>query len=529
MKPISIFFIFIATLFNNSVKTDEIIVPHNIEEVTVFLNSAEIYRKAQISVPSGKSDLLFKGISSRILKQGLKVSLSNDVKVYAINIEKNFDYFQNNEDWKKMLLTEEQYRKEEALIYVALNTLKKELLYLEANMKMENGSSFAKIDEGATYFRNKIKAVHFKIFDQENKVKKFTDRKAEFEVKKQELKQQLKKTNSVIRITVISKSNTTSNVELRYLVSNAIWKPTYAIRTQGVGEDVTLNYQANIYNDTGNDWNHKPITLAIMDPLDDVAKPKMDSWVLDEESYNDDSEGRLSKAKGDFYGNSGTKGYEVIPVDDLSTRFKIKDLHLIPSDATPHLIDVKTFVKKASYYTLSIPKVKEGAFVIASIPDWENMGLLNGPISLYYKNTFQGISQLNTQQISKTLDISLGKDNSYTVTRRKLSSMRKEKFIGVNIVDELTYELLVRNNKNEAAEIELRDQIPLSVDKSVVVEPLNISNAKLDKRSGQLTWQLSLKPNETKRILLKFKVKYPKKKRGILNYDRKNLMSPRFF
>ncbi|MEE9349598.1 MAG: mucoidy inhibitor MuiA family protein [Flavobacteriaceae bacterium] len=529
MKTISILLLFLIPIFN-SVTTEDIVANHTIDEITVFLNSAEISRKSQVSISKGKSDVLFKGISSRILKEGLKVSLSNDVKVYAINIEENLDFLLNNSEWQQLVLKEEHFKSEESLLSVELNTLKKELMYLEANMNIGNNVSFTQIDEGATYFRNKMKALHIRIFEEENNIKKFQKSVAKFENEKRKLKEKLKKINSIIRITVISKTDTVSNVELRYLVSNAIWKPTYAIRTNGKGEDVTLNYQANIYNDTGNDWNHKPITLAIMDPLDDVTKPKMNSWVLDEESYNDEAEGRLSKAKGNYnqYDKNDTS-YEVIPVDDLSTRFKIEDLHLIPSDATPHLIDVKTFVKKASYYTLSIPKVKDGAFVIASISNWENMGLLNGPISLYYKNTFQGVSQLNTQQVGKTLDISLGKDNSYTVTRRKLSSMRKEKFIGVTITDELTYELLVRNNRNEAMEIELRDQLPLSVDKSVVVEALNISNAQLDGRSGQLTWNLNLKPNETRRILLKFKVKYPKKKRGILEYDRKNLMSPRFF
>ena len=527
MKLLSIIFIF--ALFTESPKINEILVDHNINEVTVFFKNAEISRTAQVTIPKGKSDLLFKGISSRILKDGLKVSLSNNVKVYAINIEKNTNFLENNNDWEQLLLKQNQLIKEESLIYVELNTLKKELLYLESNMKIGSGVPLTQIDKGATYFRNKIKELYIKISDQENIIDKFKKKKLDFENEKKDLKEKIKKTNSIIRVTVISNINTTSNIELKYLVSNAIWKPSYAIRTNGKGEDVTLNYQAKIYNDTGNDWVQKPITLAIMNPLDDVTKPKMDSWVLDEESNDDYSEGRLSKAKGYYKEDADDVNYEVIPVDDLSTRFKIKNLYFIPSDATPHLIDVKTFVKKANYYALSIPKVKDGAFIIASIPDWEKMGLLNGPISLYYKNTFQGISYLDTQQVSKTLDISLGKDNSYSVFRRKLNSMRKEKIIGVNIIDELTYELLVRNNKNKVMEIELRDQIPISVDKNVIVEPLNISNGKLDERSGQLTWNLSLKPNETKRIILKFKVKYPKTKRGILDYDRKNLMSPRFF
>jgi len=56
--------------------------------------------------------------------------------------------------------------------------------------------------------------------------------------------------------------------------------------------------------------------------------------------------------------NTDLRSDLTIAVDDLSTRFKIKDLHLIPSDATPHIIDVTTYTKDANYYTLSIPKIK---------------------------------------------------------------------------------------------------------------------------------------------------------------------------
>jgi len=221
--------------------------------------------------------------------------------------------------------------------------------------------------------------------------------------------------------------------------------------------------------------------------------------------------------------------FDVLQIDDLSPRFEIKDLHYIPADATPHLIDVTSYTKEASYYNLSIPKVKDGAFLIARIKDWESLGLLDGPMHLYYKDTYQGLSQLNTQQVSDTLDFSLGKEKAFTVTRRKESSMSSKSLFGNVIKEVLTYEIIVKNNKPENAEIEIRDQIPISTDKNVEVKALQLSGANLHALSGQLDWKMKLAPNEKKRIILKFSVKYPKSKRGLLQHNTKRVITPRFF
>ena len=58
----------------------------------------------------------------------------------------------------------------------------------------------------------------------------------------------------------------------------------------------------------------------------------------------------------------------------------------------------------------------------------------------------------------------------------------------------------------------LKDQYPLSTDKEIEVELLESSNAKVNKETGILTWNLKLQPNETNKIRISYRVKYPKDK-----------------
>jgi hypothetical protein len=58
----------------------------------------------------------------------------------------------------------------------------------------------------------------------------------------------------------------------------------------------------------------------------------------------------------------------------------------------------------------------------------------------------------------------------------------------------------------------LKDQYPLSTDKEIEIELLQSDNAAANKETGILTWTLKLNPNETKKVRISYKVKYPKDK-----------------
>jgi hypothetical protein len=75
-----------------------------------------------------------------------------------------------------------------------------------------------------------------------------------------------------------------------------------------------------------------------------------------------------------------------------------------------------------------------------------------------------------------------------------------------------TYDITVRNNKKEDIQMTLKDQYPLSTDKEISIDLLDDGKAKVNTETGILTWELKLAPNETKKIRISYKVRYPKDK-----------------
>ena len=106
----------------------------------------------------------------------------------------------------------------------------------------------------------------------------------------------------------------------------------------------------------------------------------------------------------------------------------------------------------------------------------------------------------------------MGRDKKVSIKREKVVDKSGTKFLSSKKEQTFTFDITVRNNKKETVNMLLKDQYPLSTDKEIEVELLESNNANENKETGILTWDLKLNPNETKKIRISYKVKYPKDK-----------------
>ena len=102
--------------------------------------------------------------------------------------------------------------------------------------------------------------------------------------------------------------------------------------------------------------------------------------------------------------------------------------------------------------------------------------------------------------------------------------------IGFNIKETYTYEILVKNNGDSVDNIKVMDQIPIAADKSIEVSALELSGGKVDDVTGEVSWDVKVKPDETKKLIFKFSYKYPKNKKKDLIFNvTQQYKSPRYF
>jgi uncharacterized protein (TIGR02231 family) len=186
--------------------------------------------------------------------------------------------------------------------------------------------------------------------------------------------------------------------------------------------------------------------------------------------------------------------------------------YTVSSSSKPTLVDVRNFEMKAVYEYSVAPKLDQDAFLLAKAVGWEEFSLLPGEANIFFEGTFVGKSYIDPNSIKDTLAISMGRDKRIVVKREKVKDFTSRKIIASNQKDTYAWEISVRNTKAEPIKISIEDQIPVSQNSQIEVTVIDVAGAKYNKDTGKLNWDITLQPNEDKKIIFKYEVKYPKDK-----------------
>ena len=225
-----------------------------------------------------------------------------------------------------------------------------------------------------------------------------------------------------------------------------------------------------------------------------------------------------------LYGTKGSNGvieittkkgmddYTEINENLLNISFDIDIPYDILSNGKPHSVALKEIKLPATYKYYAAPRADKDAFLLAEIKDYSKYNLLPGEANIIFEGLYVGKTMINPNQTSDTLNLSMGRDKKITIKREKVVDKSGTRFLSSKKEQTFTYDITIRNNKKEAALLTLKDQYPLSTDKEIEIELAQSDNAKENKETGILTWDLKLNPNETKKIRFSYRVKYPKDK-----------------
>ncbi len=226
---------------------------------------------------------------------------------------------------------------------------------------------------------------------------------------------------------------------------------------------------------------------------------------------------------GALYGEQGANGvivvttkqmgdYTSINENQLNVSFDIDIPYDILSNGKAHSVALKEIKLPASYKYYAAPRVDKEAFLLAEINDYSKYNLLPGEANIIFEGLYVGKTNINPNQTADTLSLSMGRDKKISIKREKVVDKSGTKFLSSYKEQTFTYDITLRNNKKEDIQMTLKDQYPLSTDKDITIDLLDDGKAKVNAETGILTWELKLAPNETKKIRISYKVRYPKDK-----------------
>jgi len=333
-----------------------------------------------------------------------------------------------------------------------------------------------------------------------------------------------------ISVTVTSEKQGSGKLAFSYVVSNAGWYPSYDIRVDDIKNPCSIIYKANVFQNSGVDWKDVRISFSNATPWIAGDIPVLNPWFVDYYSpapvlYKASVRSRKSEAPMAEAAVAMDKAEVLmeappVPVEkrigETTVIFDVNVPTTVPSDGKMQTVEIQRLTAPASYKYVTTPKLSQLAYLTANITDWAQLNLQSGEATLYFENSFVGKSNVNVSQLTDTLALSLGTDNSIIVKREKRVDFTTRKTIGSNKTETYSFLLSIRNNKPVPIRITLNDQIPVSSNSGISVEAVELTGGRYNQQTGEVRWDLELGRQESKQVVLTYSVKYPKDKTVIL-------------
>jgi uncharacterized protein (TIGR02231 family) len=552
--------LFVAFAINTQAAEKEI-VKAQITEVTVYAQGAQLFQKANYSIKPGISEVIIEGISPYIDQNSLQVKATGSVVI----LDSKYSLFQPthtivNESAIPLKIRREIRQVEDSLKMLGfdLQEIQDEIdvLTTAKSIIANNGTlrNQGKVTDSLNLLKQAVEYYSSKVLEINKKILALRKRKVEREAKKSSLDERLQKlreyqeNNGIqpendepihrITVTLSAKEIATGKLTISYLVENAGWVPRYDLRSDGMTSKINLTYKAQVFQNSGLDWENVRLNISTNNPYQNKTKPSLDPWYIDYNNYRTqvqqktNAKARLDeKAEADAapmaYTNSlslskvnvGMTSADFVQVvrQMTSAEFKIDLPYTIKSDNEQHMVLIKVADLDAEYKYFSIPKLDNSAYLVAQLTNLDELGLVPAQANIFYDGSYIGETYLDPSVMEDTLSLSLGKDPNILVKRTLLKKESKERIIGESKERTMSYSIEVKNNKATPIELIIQDQLPITQNPEILIEPTTLDKGALETKSGIVTWKINLKPKDNKTINFGYKVKYKKELNVFLN------------
>ena len=510
-----------------------IFVDAKLKNATVYYNSAELTHTTSLNIPKGTSEVVIKNVANDLNENTVRIAAPKNVTIMSVQFTDNYvSEYELDLTSPKMKSVSDSIKivqKEIKKIQNKRTSDQKTIDLLDKNQTVtggNNGLSVVEFTKIVDYYTTKRNAILNNI-DVLNESElewieklKILNAKLQINSSKEESLSQGK-----LVLQIMSDATQTTNINISYITPNASWEPFYDLRADNIASPINLLYKAQVAQNTGIDWKKIKLVLSSGSSNQNNEYPVLNSWFLKyrenlirekvkkSNSIADYDRGGI-KVEGTLINRpvSSVSDYINVNENQLSVSFDIDVPYDILSNGKQHSVALKELKLPVKYKFYAAPRIEAESFLIAEINDYSQYNLLPGEANVIFEDLYVGKTYVDPDQTTEELKLSMGRDKRVTIKREKVADKSGTKFLSSIKEQTFTYEITVRNNKNEPIEMLLTDQYPLSTDKEMIVEVIETSKAKVNEETGILTWDIKLKPNATQKFRISYKIKYPKDK-----------------
>lgn len=253
-----------------------------IKSVRVYMQGAEITREVSVPLVKGKNELVFDKLSPSIETQSIRLNGSG---VTILSVKGQYDYVTTETPEKEAEVLESQIKAVQlqiSQVKMTLQDIEDERAILLKNQSIggDQGINPATLKMAMDFFKERMKSISQATFEQKQTLAALEEKTSLLNNQLNELGGAETEKYGQVNAVVSSESAKTVMMQVKYLVRNAQWMPSYDIRFASVDMPLGLSYKAHVKQNTGIDWKGVQLSISSGNPEESGNAPSLNPWYL---------------------------------------------------------------------------------------------------------------------------------------------------------------------------------------------------------------------------------------------------------
>lgn len=344
-----------------------------------------------------------------------------------------------------------------------------------------------------------------------------------------------------VRVLVSAAAPLEADLAIRYQVPNASWQAGYDARLTTGAKNVTpkleLVRRASIQQRSGEAWDEVALQLSTTRPSAGTAAPKLAVMTVDFESElrpapmaapATRSEGamqdaeevapqRMMKRKAARAAMAAPE-----PVSEVSASveaapfqavFTVPGRVSVAGTGEAKRVQLQSDAVEPTLSVRTTPKVDAKAFLYAKLIGPKGAPLLPGKVALFRDGTFAGTGQLPLLSPGEEHDLGFGTDDAVRVKFAVVEDKRGETgLISSSRTESRNFKVTVKNLHERAIQVTVLDQVPVSQNQEIKVEPVGRSvpsRKDIEDQRGVVAFDQKMEPDEERVLEFGYRVTWP--------------------
>ena len=329
----------------------------------------------------------------------------------------------------------------------------------------------------------------------------------------------------VAELTLNAQAAVSTQILIRYFQEDAYWSPIYESRLDSNSGELRLMQQAEIQQETDEDWSNVSLTLSTSQPSGELMAPQLGSEFLDliepaqvqvrrNATMNMSTSTRLEDDQLEEIMVTGSRRANV---GNFAVNYEIPGRTSVLNDTGEAItLDLASFEFNANLVTQVVPRESTQAFLAARFSYDQSVPLYASEMRVFVDGVFAGLSEMPDALPGSEILLPMGQDRRLEVRSESQGGEGGSSgFIGRNRTEMTDYMFEITNRRDRPSIVEVLDRIPVARNRDIEVEvprtatPPDVTD--LDDQPGLVQWQKSLAAGEVWRIRHQYTVTYPAK------------------